>query len=75
EAAVAAGPAASSVSRSCLPSSSGSGSSIGYSTPETRAAYGPAGRAAVEGRTWEALGDELIGQYLEVLRERTAVAA
>ena len=43
--------------------------------PETRAAYGPAGRAAVEGRTWEALGDELIGHYLEVLRERTAVAA
>src|SRR5919198_3249024 len=30
-AAVAAGPAASSVSSSCLPSSSGSGSSIGYS--------------------------------------------
>ncbi|WP_030552002.1 glycosyltransferase family 4 protein [Streptomyces exfoliatus] len=43
--------------------------------PELRAAYGRAGRTAVEGRTWEVLGDELIGHYLEVLRERTAVAA
>ncbi|MFG2645226.1 glycosyltransferase family 4 protein [Streptomyces sp. NPDC048370] len=43
--------------------------------PALRAAYGRAGRTAVEGRTWEAVGDELIGHYLEVLRERTAVAA
>jgi phosphatidylinositol alpha 1,6-mannosyltransferase len=43
--------------------------------PALRAAYGRAGRAAVEGRTWEAVGDELLGHYLEVLRERTAVAA
>ncbi|MFG3349027.1 glycosyltransferase family 4 protein [Streptomyces sp. NPDC048018] len=43
--------------------------------PALRAAYGAAGRAAVERRTWEAVGDELIGHYLEVLRERTAVAA
>ncbi|MET9726408.1 glycosyltransferase family 4 protein [Streptomyces zaomyceticus] len=43
--------------------------------PESRTAFGRAGRAAVEGRTWEALGDELIGHYLEVLRERKAVAA
>ncbi|MGW6569246.1 glycosyltransferase family 4 protein [Streptomyces sp. NPDC054975] len=43
--------------------------------PALRGAYGRAGRAAVEGRTWEAVGDELIGHYLEVLRERTAVAA
>ncbi|MEU6987699.1 glycosyltransferase family 1 protein [Streptomyces sp. NPDC046324] len=43
--------------------------------PALRAAYGRAGRAAVEDRTWEAVGDELIGHYLEVLRERTAVAA
>ncbi|MEU9706320.1 glycosyltransferase family 1 protein [Streptomyces sp. NPDC047981] len=43
--------------------------------PALRAAYGRAGRAAVESRTWEAVGDELIGHYLEVLRERTAVAA
>ncbi|MFF8609110.1 glycosyltransferase family 4 protein [Streptomyces sp. NPDC015346] len=43
--------------------------------PALRAAYGRAGRAAVEDRTWEAVGDQLIGHYLEVLRERTAVAA
>ncbi|MBD0711458.1 glycosyltransferase family 4 protein [Streptomyces sp. CBMA291] len=43
--------------------------------PALRRAYGTAGRAAVEGRTWEALGDELIGHYREVLRQRTAVAA
>ncbi len=43
--------------------------------PHLRAAYGRAGRASVEGRTWEALGDELIGHYREVLHERTAVAA
>ncbi|MFD0372357.1 glycosyltransferase family 4 protein [Streptomyces sp. NPDC127114] len=43
--------------------------------PELRAVYGAAGRAAVGRRTWEAIGDELIGHYREVLRERTAVAA
>ncbi|MFG3036413.1 glycosyltransferase family 4 protein [Streptomyces sp. NPDC048330] len=43
--------------------------------PGTRAAFALSGRTAVEGRTWEALGDELIGHYREVLRERTAVAA
>lgn len=43
--------------------------------PEVRAAYGLAGRAAVESRTWEALGDELMGHYREVLSDRTAVAA
>ncbi|MER7910572.1 glycosyltransferase, partial [Streptomyces sp. NPDC096068] len=43
--------------------------------PDLRAAQGRAGRAAVGDRTWEALGDELIGHYREVLRERTAVAA
>ncbi|MZE56289.1 glycosyltransferase family 1 protein, partial [Streptomyces sp. SID5770] len=43
--------------------------------PDLRAAQGRAGRAAVRDRTWEALGDELIGHYREVLRERTAVAA
>ncbi|MEV0451492.1 glycosyltransferase family 1 protein [Streptomyces sp. NPDC050600] len=43
--------------------------------PALRAVYGRAGRAAVEQRTWEAVGDELIGHYQEVLRERTAVAA
>ncbi|WP_344175798.1 glycosyltransferase family 1 protein [Streptomyces albidochromogenes] len=40
-----------------------------------RAAYGRAGRAAVETRTWAAVGDQLLGHYADVLRERTAVAA
>ncbi|MFI8517931.1 glycosyltransferase family 4 protein [Streptomyces sp. NPDC085481] len=43
--------------------------------PALRDAYGRAGRAAVERRTWAAVGDELIDHYREVLRERTAVAA
>jgi phosphatidylinositol alpha 1,6-mannosyltransferase len=29
----------------------------------------------VEGRTWEAVGDLLLGHYDEVLRDRPAVAA
>ncbi|GAA2766050.1 glycosyltransferase family 1 protein [Streptomyces paradoxus] len=41
-----------------------------------RAAYGAAGRATVEGRTWAAVGDQLIGHYAKVLAgRRTAVAA
>ncbi len=43
--------------------------------PALRAAYGAAGRATVEGRTWAAVGDQLIGHYAEVLSARTAVAA
>ncbi|WP_353941265.1 glycosyltransferase family 1 protein [Streptomyces sp. HUAS MG91] len=43
--------------------------------PALRAAYGGAGRAAVAGRTWSAVGDQLIDHYDEVLRARTAVAA
>ncbi|MFJ9812438.1 glycosyltransferase family 4 protein [Streptomyces sp. NPDC101158] len=43
--------------------------------PALSTAYGAAGRSAVERRTWEAVGDELLGHYLDVLRERTAVAA
>ncbi|MEU3195445.1 glycosyltransferase family 4 protein [Streptomyces sp. NPDC006996] len=44
--------------------------------PGLRAAYGAAGRAAVEGRTWAAVGDRLIGYYADVLAgPRTAVAA
>ncbi|MFD9906024.1 glycosyltransferase family 4 protein [Streptomyces sp. NPDC059063] len=43
--------------------------------PGLRAAYGAAGRAAVEGRTWDAVGEQLIGHYEEVLAERTVVAA
>ncbi|WP_327685275.1 glycosyltransferase family 4 protein [Streptomyces sp. NBC_00467] len=40
-----------------------------------RAAYGRAGRAAVEGRTWAVIGDALLDHYAEVLGARTAVAA
>ncbi|WP_055492945.1 glycosyltransferase family 1 protein [Streptomyces sp. TP-A0356] len=44
--------------------------------PAQRQAYGAAGRATVEGRTWAAVGDQLIGHYADVLAERrTAVAA
>ncbi|KQX60860.1 glycosyltransferase family 1 protein [Streptomyces sp. Root1310] len=44
--------------------------------PARRAAYGAAGRAAVEGRTWAAVGDRLIGHYEDVLAaRRPAVAA
>ena len=31
--------------------------------PSTRAAFGAAGRRAIEGRSWSAVGDELIGHY------------
>ncbi|MFB7713071.1 glycosyltransferase family 4 protein [Streptomyces sp. NPDC056105] len=43
--------------------------------PLRRLAYGAAGRGTVEGRTWEAVGDQLVGHYEEVLDARTAVAA
>ncbi|MFF0287138.1 glycosyltransferase family 4 protein [Streptomyces sp. NPDC005262] len=43
--------------------------------PARAAAYGRAGRTMVEGRTWEAVGDQLLDHYDEVLRGRTAVAA
>ncbi|MFD0628359.1 glycosyltransferase [Streptomyces sanglieri] len=43
--------------------------------PARAAAYGTTGRAAVEGRTWQAVGDQLLDHYDEVLRDRTAVAA
>ncbi|MGX4693403.1 glycosyltransferase family 4 protein [Streptomyces sp. JNUCC 63] len=44
--------------------------------PSLRAAFGAAGRAAVEGRTWAAVGDQLIAHYEDVLAaRRTAVAA
>ncbi|MBC7268638.1 MAG: glycosyltransferase family 1 protein [Streptomyces sp.] len=43
--------------------------------PALRTAYGTAGRAAVEGRTWAAIGDRLIGHYEDVLAARTAVMA
>ncbi|MEU0249545.1 glycosyltransferase family 1 protein [Streptomyces sp. NPDC006235] len=40
-----------------------------------RAAYGAAGRATVEGRTWAAVGDQLIGHYANVLAARRTVVA
>ncbi|WP_405689324.1 glycosyltransferase family 4 protein [Streptomyces sp. NBC_00057] len=43
--------------------------------PALAAAYGATGRATVEGRTWQAVGDQLLDHYDEVLRDRTAVAA
>ncbi|MFI6349765.1 glycosyltransferase family 4 protein [Streptomyces sp. NPDC050560] len=43
--------------------------------PALRARFGAAGRAAVEGRTWQAVGDQLLDHYAEVLEARTAVAA
>ncbi|MEG3630337.1 glycosyltransferase family 4 protein [Streptomyces poriticola] len=43
--------------------------------PALRTAYGAAGRATVEGRTWAAVGDRLIGHYADVLAARKAVLA
>ncbi|MGW0874651.1 glycosyltransferase family 4 protein [Streptomyces sp. NPDC002740] len=43
--------------------------------PARRAAYGAAGRATVEGRTWAAVGDRLIGHYEDVLAARRLVVA
>ncbi|MBT2419881.1 glycosyltransferase family 1 protein [Streptomyces sp. ISL-22] len=43
--------------------------------PALRAAYGAAGRATVEGRTWAAVGDQLIGHYGDVVAARRAVVA
>ncbi|MFF8910454.1 glycosyltransferase family 4 protein [Streptomyces olivaceoviridis] len=44
--------------------------------PARRAAYGATARATVEGRTWAAVGDQLIAHYDDVLADRkTAVAA
>ncbi|MBX7554513.1 glycosyltransferase family 1 protein [Streptomyces sp. NPDC004232] len=44
--------------------------------PDRRIAYGLAARTMVEGRTWAAVGDQLIGHYGDVLAaRRTAVAA
>ncbi|MEV6962185.1 glycosyltransferase family 1 protein [Streptomyces sp. NPDC051207] len=43
--------------------------------PARRAGYGAAGRAMVEGRTWAAVGDQLIGHYADVLAARRSVVA
>ncbi|MDR6977415.1 phosphatidylinositol alpha 1,6-mannosyltransferase [Streptomyces sp. 3330] len=43
--------------------------------PARRAAYGAAGRTTVEGRTWAAVGDRLLGHYEDVLAARRPVVA
>ncbi|MFF8946589.1 glycosyltransferase family 4 protein [Streptomyces sp. NPDC014864] len=43
--------------------------------PALRTAFGTAARAAVEGRTWAAVGDELIAHYEDVLAARRTVVA
>ncbi|WP_225101206.1 glycosyltransferase family 1 protein [Streptomyces sp. CoH27] len=43
--------------------------------PDRRAAYGLAARTMVEGRTWAAVGDQLIGHYDDVLAARRTVVA
>ncbi|MGX1268686.1 glycosyltransferase family 4 protein [Streptomyces phaeoluteigriseus] len=43
--------------------------------PARRTAYGETGRAMVEGRTWAAVGDQLIGHYGDVLAARRLVVA
>jgi phosphatidylinositol alpha 1,6-mannosyltransferase len=48
--------------------------------PEKRATFGAAGRVAIEGRSWYAVGEELLGHYRDVLEvttgdRRAAVAA
>ncbi|MER7571832.1 glycosyltransferase family 1 protein [Streptomyces sp. NPDC126514] len=43
--------------------------------PGLRTAYGSAARAMVEGRTWAAVGDQLIGHYADVLAGRRAKVA
>ncbi|MGW4569155.1 glycosyltransferase family 1 protein, partial [Streptomyces sp. NPDC004561] len=44
--------------------------------PARRTAFGAAARTMVEGRTWAAVGDQLVAHYDDVLAaRRTAVAA
>ncbi|GHA04244.1 GDP-mannose-dependent alpha-mannosyltransferase [Streptomyces canarius] len=43
--------------------------------PARRAAYGATARATVEGRTWAAVGDQLIAHYDDVLADRKTVVA
>jgi phosphatidylinositol alpha 1,6-mannosyltransferase len=46
-----------------------------HADPRLRVRYGAAGRAAVADRTWEAVGDQLLDHYSQVLGERQAAAA
>ncbi|MEU9339278.1 glycosyltransferase family 1 protein [Streptomyces sp. NPDC048290] len=43
--------------------------------PALRASFGATARVTVEGRTWAAIGDQLIGHYEDVLAARKAVLA
>lgn len=43
--------------------------------PALRAAYGAAGHATVDGRTWAAIGDQLIAHYEAVLKARRPAVA
>ncbi|SDO26330.1 glycosyltransferase family 4 protein [Actinacidiphila guanduensis] len=43
--------------------------------PALRDRFGAEGRAAVEQRTWEAVGDQLLGHYADVLAQHQAAAA
>jgi phosphatidylinositol alpha 1,6-mannosyltransferase len=45
------------------------------SDPALRAEYGSAARAMVEGRTWAAVGDQLIAHYGDILAARKVVVA
>ncbi len=42
--------------------------------PELRAAYGRRARAAVVGRTWQRVGDELLGHYADVRAQQPVVS-
>jgi phosphatidylinositol alpha 1,6-mannosyltransferase len=46
-----------------------------HADPRLRVRYGAAARADVAGRTWEAVGDQLLEHYAQVLGERTAAVA
>lgn len=46
-----------------------------HADPRLRVRYGTAARAAVAERTWEAVGDQLLDHYAQVLGERAVVAA
>ncbi|MEV6006875.1 glycosyltransferase family 1 protein [Streptomyces sp. NPDC051976] len=46
-----------------------------HADPRLRARYGAAARVAVAERTWEAVGDQLLRHYEQVIGEREAAAA
>ncbi|HEY5833076.1 glycosyltransferase family 4 protein [Streptomyces sp.] len=46
-----------------------------HGDPRLRVRYGAAARSEVADRTWEAVGDQLLGHYDQVLGEREAAAA